>query len=111
MFACELSLTSPGGFQVELAGTSCQAHGNTVRLTKPHAQTLTADGCYEGAGRQWTFTGPFSAGTTISLEVEAARFDHLPTLRVTGAYPTWHIEFEDGFDDDFNDLVLDVRAL
>ncbi len=111
MFACELSLASAGGFQIELSSTSCQARGNTVRLTKPTAQVLTADGCYETSGREWTFTGPYAAGTEIGLEVEAVRFDHLPTLRVTGAYPTWQIEFEDGFDDDFDDLVLNVRAL
>jgi hypothetical protein len=110
LFICDLELTSAGGFEVELLGSACQAHGNTLRLTKPSAQTLTEDGCYAPAGTKWTFAGPFNAGTKVGMEVEAAELEHAPVLRVTGAYPEWHIEFEDGFDADFDDLRLAVRA-
>ncbi len=110
LFQCELRLTNAGGFEVELASNACEAEGNTLRLTKPSQQTLTANGCYETEGTKWTFAGPFPAGTAISLEVEAARLHNPPTLRVTGSYPQWRIEFEDGFDTDYDDMILMVRA-
>jgi hypothetical protein len=45
-----------------------------------------------------------------SLKQEVA-----PALRVTGAYPVWTLEFDDGEDatppePDFNDLVLTITA-
>jgi hypothetical protein len=30
---------------------------------------------------------------------------------LTGAYPDWDINFEDGGDNDFNDVVLKVHAI
>jgi hypothetical protein len=39
------------------------------------------------------------------------QFASPPGIRVTGAYPEWTINFEDGFDSDFNDLILTVTAL
>jgi hypothetical protein len=110
LFQCNLQLSSTGGFEVELVSTACEAHGNTLRLLQPTVQTLTNDGCYEQPGRTWTFAGPFPPGTAVAMEVESAKLEHPPVLRVTGAYPQWTIEFEDGFDDDFNDLILAVRA-
>jgi hypothetical protein len=73
--------------------------------------TLTSDGCYEQDGRTLSFVGPFPAGTEISAEVEAPLLRDPPRLRVSGAYPVWNLTFEDGEDEDFNDLIMTLRAL
>jgi hypothetical protein len=37
--------------------------------------------------------------------------DNAPQLRVSGNYPEWVLTFEDGADQDFNDLVMTLTAL
>jgi hypothetical protein len=69
------------------------------------------DGCYEAAGTEIVRAGPYPAGTEISAEIVAPLLVNAPRLRVTGSYPEWTLEFEDGADADFNDLVLKVTAL
>jgi hypothetical protein len=109
---CALLLSEGGGFTITLQSVSCTAHGNRVRLTQPvaYAQTLTDDGCYEVAPRAWNIGGTLGPGSTIAIEVESARLENDPVLRVTGEFPEWLIEFEDGGDDDFDDLVFTIRA-
>jgi len=34
-----------------------------------------------------------------------------PRLRVDGAYPVWTLTYEDGADNDFNDMNLTLTAL
>ncbi|MDQ3222067.1 MAG: PKD domain-containing protein [Gemmatimonadota bacterium] len=109
--ACTLRLEQEAGFKVVLTGTSCEAHGNLFRITAPVTGTLTTDGCYEQVGKQIVFAGAFPAGTEISAEVVAPMLDDAPRLRVTGVYPEWTLEFEDGVDQDFNDLVMTLTAL
>jgi PKD repeat protein len=109
--ACKLRLEEPSGFKVVLNSTSCEAHGNVFRITEPVADTLTVDGCYEDAGKELSFAGPFPAGTDISAEVIAPLLANPPALRVTGAYPEWTLNYEDGADTDFDDLIMTVTAL
>jgi hypothetical protein len=45
------------------------------------------------------------------MEVESAASRGTPGLLVEGAYPKWTINFEDGSDTDFNDLILEVEAI
>jgi PKD repeat protein len=108
---CTLKLEQEAGFKVVLNGTSCQAHGNIFRVTAPTTGTLTNDGCYEHLGKTLTIAGPFAAGTQISAEVVAPLFSNPPQLRVAGAYPEWHLTYEDGYDADFNDLEMTLTAL
>lgn len=108
---CTLKLQAEAGFKVVLNSSSCQAHGNIFRVTAPTAGTLTNDGCYEQLGKTLTIAGPFPAGTEISAEVVAPLFNDPPQLRVTGAYPEWHLTYEDGYDADFNDLQMTLTAL
>lgn len=108
---CTLRLEADAGFEVVLNSTSCTAHGNIFRVTTPVQGTLTSDGCYETDGKTLSYPGPFPAGTEISAEVEAPLLQDAPRLRVTGSYPTWTLTFEDGEDEDFNDLVMTLRAL
>jgi hypothetical protein len=110
---CTLTLEQGGGFSVTLESVSCTAVGNRVRLTQPtaHAQTLTSDGCYETPPKVWNIGGTLTPGSTVAIEVESAKLKNDPVLRVSGDYPEWVIEFEDGGDTDFNDMVFRVRAL
>jgi hypothetical protein len=108
---CTLKLEQEAGFSVVLDGSSCEAHGNIFRTTAPVGGTLTNDGCYEQAGKQLTFAGPFAPGTEIGAEVVAPLLANPPRLRVDGSYPVWTLTYEDGFDSDFNDLRLTLTAL
>ena len=108
---CTLKLQAEAGFKVVLNSSSCQAHGNIFRVTAPTTGTLTNDGCYEQLGKTLTIAGPFPAGTEISAEVVAPLFNDPPQLQVTGAYPEWHLTYEDGYDADFNDLEMTLTAL
>jgi hypothetical protein len=109
--ACTLKLQQEAGFKVVLDASSCEAHGNIFRTTAPVGGTLTDDGCYETAGKQLVFAGPFAAGTEIGAEVVAPRLANPPSLRVHGTYPVWTLTYEDGADADFNDLQLTLTAL
>jgi PKD repeat protein len=109
--SCKLTLTEPAGYKVVLTSTSCLAHGNLFRITEPVVDTLTTDGCYEAAGSEIVRAGPYPAGTEIGAEVVAPLLANAPRLKVTGNYPEWVLEFEDGGDQDFNDLVMTLTAL
>jgi hypothetical protein len=109
--ACTLKLEAEANFTVVLNGSSCDAHGNTFRVIAPVEATLTTDGCYEAAGKTITLTGPFAANTEINAEVIAPLLKNPPQLRVEGAYPSWHLTYEDGADSDFNDLDITVTAI
>jgi hypothetical protein len=109
--ACTLRLEQEAGFKVVLNSSSCDAHGNIFRVTAPVVGILTKDGCYQSAGTQLSFAGPFPAGTEISAEVVAPLLKNRPQLRVGGSYPEWTLTFEDGGDSDFNDLVMTLTAL
>jgi PKD repeat protein len=109
--ACKLLLEEPSGFRVVLNSSSCEAHGNVFRITEPVADTLVVDGCYEEAGQEIEFAGPFPAGTEIAAEVIAPLLSNPPALRVSGAYPEWTLSYEDGVDTDFDDLIMTVTAL
>jgi PKD repeat protein len=109
--ACKLKLTADAGYKVTLVSSSCDAHGNLFRIVEPVVDTLTVDGCYEQAGTEIVRAGPYPAGTDISAEIVAPLLVSPPRLRVTGSYPQWTLEFEDGADGDFNDLVMTVEAL
>jgi PKD repeat protein len=108
---CTLRLEQEAGFKVVLNSSSCEAHGNLFRITGPVTQTLTEDGCYDQVGKQITFAAAFPAGSEISAEVVAPRLANPPQLRVTGSYPEWTLTYEDGGDQDFNDLVMTLTAL
>ena len=109
--ACTLRLEEEAGFKVVLNSSSCHAHGNLFRITAPLTGTLTSDGCYEQSGKELVFAAAFPAGTEISAEMVAPVLDNPPRLRVSGSYPEWTLTYEDGMDQDFNDMVLTLTAL
>jgi len=109
--ACTLRLEQEAGFKVVLNSRSCEAHGNLFRITAPVTGTLTSDGCYENIGKQLVFAAAFPAGTEISAEMVAPLLDNPPQLRVSGSYPQWVLTYEDGVDQDFDDMMLTLTAL
>jgi hypothetical protein len=109
---CTLTLDEAGGYTITMTSRSCDAINNTVRLVSPVVETLTEDACRVAVGTVWDNSTPSNpAGTQIGIEFESDQFANPPGLRVTGAYPTWTVSFEDGFDLDFNDIVLSVVAV
>lgn len=108
---CTLKLTAPAGFKVKLVSSSCRAHGNVFRITAPVLDTLLTDGCYAPVGTEIIHAEPFPTNTEISAEVIAPPLENSPALRVTGDYPNWTLTYEDGEDEDFNDLILELTAL
>jgi hypothetical protein len=108
---CQLVLSGASGFRVVLVSTSCVATGNTIRISQPVSGALTSNACYEPAGREFRFDGPFPAGTAIDLQIQSFEQANPAALRVAGAYPSWTLNFEDGADADFNDVVMTVEAL
>ena len=109
--ACTLQLEEPAGFKVRVTSSNCRAHGNVFRVTAPVLDTLVTDGCYAPVGTEIVHTGPFPVGTSIAAEVIAPLLDNPPALRVTGEYPEWTLTYEDGVDDDFDDLIMVLTAL
>jgi hypothetical protein len=110
LIRCDLLLEQSGGFTITLTSRECRAIGNTLTLTKPIAQLLSADACSLPVGQNWSFPGPYPVGTPVSLEIISAKQPHPSSLVATGSYPSWTLTFEDGFDQDFNDLVLVLQA-
>jgi len=110
---CELILTEAGGFQITLLFTECIVSGNAVRVTKPAVAEpiVTDDGCAESPGVLASFPGPYAAGTPVSIQIESAHANQDSALRASGEFPAWTVEFEDGGDDDFDDLILRIEHL
>lgn len=109
---CELTLEETAAIEIELLDRNCTAIGNTVRILTPVEETLTTDGCRTPVlGTLWSYPGPFGPGTNVAMEFVAPRLNYDPGMRVEGEYPTWTLFFEDGGDQDFYDLVMEVRAV
>ena len=108
---CVLTLPAPAAFRITLTSRSCDALNNEIRLVTPTAEVLTTDACREAVGTVWDYPTIYPTGTEINIEVDSDQFANPPGLRVAGAYPTWTVSFEDGFDTDFNDIVLTVEAI
>lgn len=106
----DCTLTDEASFTVTLVSTSCTATGNIIKVTQPVQETLTDDACGADPQTSWDFPGPFPAGTELQFSISSQFINSTPTFRVSGNYPDWTLTFEDGGDDDFNDVVLAVHA-
>ena len=76
---------------------------------------LTGDACYQSVPKTWyvpSKTVGVSAGTPLDFTIISDQTAHAPGFRVTPvvADSTWTIEFEDGGDVDYNDVVLNIAA-
>lgn len=109
---CTLVLTAPAGYTITLTTNSCDAINDEIDLTSPVSAVLTTDACREPNGRLWDYSTPINpAGTEINIVFSSDQFANPPGTQVTGAYPSWTVNFEDGGDADFNDVVLTIAAV
>jgi hypothetical protein len=100
-------------FTITLESTSCTAKGTRIRVTAPVDKTLTDDGCYDTEGKTWNVgsaSSGYAGGTQLNFSITSDETGSPPSFQLEGAYPDWQIKFEDGGDNDFNDVVLAVHA-
>lgn len=118
---CTLEIEEDATITITLTSRDCTAEGNELQITQPIQATVFEDGCNETVGTVYTINGgnAFTAGTQLEVQVLSGSDDPdriAPAIRVTGSYPQWLLEFDDGEDPtgpgepDFNDLVLTVNA-
>lgn len=107
---CHLTLDQAGGFEIVDSHSACQARENSIRLVSPVDAVITADGCY-ASDMDKQFLGPFPAGSTIEIEFRSGYTGTGGFIRAQGSYPEWTFSFEDGYDDDYDDLRFVLRAL
>jgi PKD repeat protein len=123
---CSLELAADAKVTVTLESSDCELSGNTFKVTitppgggSPVEETLFTDGCHTAAGTSYQLQSgaTFTAGTTIQAQVISGgtTLELPPAIRVTGTYPDWTLEFDDGAqseppEPDFNDLVISVVA-
>ena len=106
---CTLPLTGAETVTITFTASECGARGTKVRVTAPVQQELMTDACYAATGQSWTFEAPF-ATEELSFEVEALSFPNPATLGVVGATSPWTVRFEDGGDNDRDDLIFTVTT-
>jgi PKD repeat protein len=120
---CGLTLTNASTVRVTITSLDCTAEGNTLVITEPDDPDTIVfdDGCSLTAGDFFDLNGgaQYAAGTELRAQMISGSDDPeriAPQLRVTGTYPTWTLEFDDGEDPtgpgepDFNDIVMTVTA-
>lgn len=118
---CTLEITEDATVTITLTSRDCTAEGNQLSIIAPIQAVVFEDGCNETVGTVYEINGgnAFTAGTQLEVQVVSGSDDPdriAPAIRVTGTYPEWTLEFDDGEDPtgpgepDFNDLVLTVTA-
>jgi hypothetical protein len=118
---CNIVLEEAGGFSLTLVSRSCAALNNEVLIQQPSVPdpVVTSDGCNEVVGTQWDYgtTASFPAGTAVNIVIVADQYANPPGLRVTdvppsgGSLKAWRLQFEDGADQDYDDIVLELRQV
>jgi PKD repeat protein len=124
---CTIDVTAKAIVTVTLASRDCQLIGNAFAIIQPIQQTLFTDGCTETAGTVYTLNGPnadksFNPATSIQAQFTQGHAGPsappvgTPQLRLTGSFPDWTIDIDDGGnptglgEPDYNDIVLTVHA-
>ncbi len=119
---CGLVLTNAATVRVTITSLDCTATGNTLIITLPDPdETVFTDGCSQTAGDFFDLNNgaAYAAGTELRAQMISGSDDPnriAPQLHVTGTYPSWTLEFDDGEDPtgpgepDFNDIVMTVVA-
>ena len=112
---CTIPISGKTSFTITVESTGCEAVGNILRIVSPEAMTLSDNACALAPGKSWDFTAPsgtFSTSAALNLSVTAKFFSAPPTLHVTTVEEgkKWRVVFEDGYDTDYNDVILIVTA-
>jgi PKD repeat protein len=126
---CSLDLLQAATITATLVSADCQLEGNLFRITVPVVDTVFTDGCNETPlPKDFTVNDgqPFPAGEIRAQVISGGTSLQLPpAVRVSGTYPQWTLEFDDGArstppctspgtppgcEPDFNDLVIRITA-
>lgn len=122
---CTIVLTSKSTVTITVTAVDCEFIGNAFAITEPIQETVFTDGCQVANGTPFPINGggAFDAGTNLQAQftqgTKPRPGDPDPgpaSTRVSGAFPDWTIEFDDGGnagapgEPDFNDIVLTVHA-
>lgn len=123
---CSLVLPADAKVTVTLVSHDCDFTANSfkVLITPPGGgaaveETLFTDGCHTtpGTSYQLQSNATFASGTTIQAQVISGggTLELPPAVRVSGTYPNWTLEFDDGAqseppEPDYNDLVISIVA-
>jgi PKD repeat protein len=122
---CTILLSDKSIVTITVTSSDCEFIGNTFAITQPIEETVFTDGCQIADGTSFEINGggAFDAGTELkALFTQGTKprpDDPDPgpaSTRVSGAFPDWTIEFDDGGnaggpgEPDFNDIVLAVHA-
>ena len=122
---CTIVLTSKSTVTITVAAADCEFIGNAFAITEPIQEPVFTNGCPLADGTSFNINGggAFDAGTNLQAQFtqgtkpRPADPDPGPaSTRVSGAFPDWTIEFDDGGnagavgEPDFNDIVLTVHA-
>ncbi len=125
---CGLTLLADAVVTVTLTSEKCTARNDSFIITAPVEETLFTDGCYSPtpgtpeASFQLNNGNAYTAGTEIRAAMISGSVKQVfaPAVRVTGAYPSWTVNFDDGercalgattcAEPDFDDLVLTITA-
>ena len=122
---CTIVLNSAATVTITVTASDCEFIGNSFAIVQPIQEQVFANGCALADGTTFTINGgaAFAAGTNLKAQFtqgtkpRPADPDPGPaSTRVSGAFPNWIIEFDDGGntggpgEPDFNDIVLTVTA-
>jgi hypothetical protein len=122
---CTIVLTSAAKVTVTVTTTDCQFNGNSFAIIQPIQEQVFPDGCKLDDGASFTVNGgtAFPAGTNLQVQFTQGTKPRAsdpdpgpPSTRVSGTFPNWTIEFDDGGntgrpgEPDYNDIVLTVAA-
>jgi PKD repeat protein len=122
---CTLVLTSKSTVTITVTTVDCEFIGNAFGITEPIQESVFTDGCQLTDGASFTINdeAPFDAGTSLQAQFIQGTKPRPgdpdpgpPSTRVSGAFPDWIIEIDDGGntggvgEPDFNDIVLAVHA-
>jgi PKD repeat protein len=121
LVSCTLDIEQRSTVEVTMTSNNCTAQGNRLEIIQPIQQVIFNNGCRVAPGTVFrvNFGTPFDAGTQLQAQMTSGSQDPnriAPQLRVTGDFPTWTLEFDDGEnptgpgEPDFNDIVLRVQA-
>jgi PKD repeat protein len=125
LVSCGLDVTQKSHIKVTLLSNACTARGNALTISVPSqnfTQKIFSSGCTLTAPITFDVkgtNGTFDAGTELQVQMTSGSTDPdrvPPQLKITGDFPRWTLEFDDGEDPtkpgepDFNDLVLQVDA-
>ena len=125
---CSLVMTARVTVKLTLVSRSCELVGNSLRSTAPRDQAIFFNLCSRVVGSEYTLQDDaglplvLTAGTALGLRFSQGLPGPSdppagdPGIRITGTYPNWTLNIDDGGaagtqgEPDFNDAVVSVTA-